>query len=302
VADGTSAASGLASDMLRPGVVLADTYEVRSCLGRGGMGQVFEAHDRALNRRVALKVAWPDIDPASLISEARALAAIRHPGLVAVYGLARHADMTFIVMERIYGESLATLVEQAGISGQRVPVDETLHILVSVAETLAAVHLAGIAHRDVKPANVLLPPGGRVVLADFGIFLPEYDPSHATVAGSPHYMAPETIMSGPRRGDLFLVDVYSLGVVAFELLTGDVPYTADNAVAVLQKHVLEPIPDVRAGRADIPPELATLVTEMMAKDPAQRPPSMEWIANQLQAIRRRPARARARALLGPQSY
>ncbi|HEY8040746.1 MAG TPA: response regulator, partial [Polyangiaceae bacterium] len=144
------------------------------------------------------------------------------------------------------------------------------------------VHHAGMAHCDVKPANVMLAPAGRIVLTDFGIFRPESEIRHDGVAfGSPHYMAPETAACTVQPGELFLVDVYALGVVAYELLTTAVPYDHRSAMAVMGMHLTEPIPDPRALRPDTPPRLAALVKAMLAKDPKNRPQSTDEVAWQL---------------------
>src|SRR5438874_2157269 len=142
------------------GEIVGELYEVRELLGMGAMGQVYEAHDRQLNRRVALKVVVPGADASSLRREGQALAAIRHPSVVTVYSMGVHRGIEFLVMERVFGISLDETLEQRRRRGERFAVAEAIDIVVRVAEGLAAVHAAGLSHRDVKPANVMIAPGG----------------------------------------------------------------------------------------------------------------------------------------------
>jgi len=191
-----------ASALLRVGTILNDTFEIRALLGEGGMGQVYEAHDLALNRRVAVKVAWPHI-MTSIRDEARALAALRDPCTVAVYAMGKHGALEYVVMELIHGISLATRLEAHYAAGTRMDTIEAIAILARVADGLAAVHRAGIAHRDIKPGNIMLAPGDRVVLMDFGIFQPVYETGgRRALSGSPAYMAPELFTDTVAPGEL----------------------------------------------------------------------------------------------------
>lgn len=250
------------------------------------MGQVFEAHDTSLDRRVAIKAAWPHIPGPGLRNEARALAAFRHPSLVTVYGLGVHRSIDYIIMERIYGVSLQTLVFQKKNQRQRFEVDEVRRILLALAEGLAVVHRAGIAHRDVKPGNVMLTPDQRVVLMDFGLFLPEFEMAQQSfIAGSPPYMAPEALTNTLSPGSGPAVDLFALGVTAWELLTLELPREADD-VEALYEMLKTPLPDIRTRRPDVPEPLARLVAELCAFDPADRPPSAEHVAWSLRRIER----------------
>jgi serine/threonine protein kinase len=262
------------------------TYEIRQCLGVGGMGEVYEAHDHALGRVVAIKTVLPGVDPAFLRKEAQALGACRHPGVVTVHALITDGDVEFLVMERVYGVSLSQLVDQRNRSGSPLTIPELLDLLIGLTEAVAAVHQAGIAHRDLKPDNVLVAPGGRVVLIDFGIFTPEFaDTPKGQVTGTPDYMAPEVIRSSVRPGEGHLVDLYALGVIAFELVAGKLPFHGNSAMEVLLRHVTEEPPDLRELRADTPPALAELVAEMMRKSGEHRPESVEPLLWKLRAIR-----------------
>jgi serine/threonine-protein kinase len=277
--------------LFHPGDVLDDTYEVRGKIGQGGMGEVYEAYDRALCRRVAIKAAVPGIMPGSIRKEARALAALRDPGIVAVHGVGEHAGVSYVVMECVPGKTLEAHLAAHRVEGTRLAFDEIRDILVGIAGALSVVHRAGMAHCDVKPANVMLAPRNRVVLTDFGIFQAEIDVTNGVArAGSPNYMAPEAIAATVDPGDLYLVDVYALGIVAFELLTGVVPYDHREALRVCWMHVSAPVPNPQALRPDTPPRLVRLVRDMLAKDPNSRPQSMEEVAWQLRHLQAEPPR------------
>jgi serine/threonine-protein kinase len=263
------------------GDLVGGVYEIRSLLGAGANGEVYEAFDRGLHRRVAIKASWPEPLLRDLLKkEAQALAAIRHPSLVTVHALGTHADVDYFVMELVPGVTLEAHVERRKASGEPLGVDEALDIVVAIAEGLAAVHRAGIAHRDVKPSNVMLAPGNRVLLTDFGLVVPEYRASNPEFSGTPEYMAPEAIRGEVAQGAGHLVDVYALGVLAFELLSGRLPYEG-TFVQILQAHMDAPVPELPG----VAPKLAELVREMMAKAPDARPQQLEGVAWRLRTLR-----------------
>ena len=265
---------------------MAQNYEVRGLLGAGGMGQVFEALDHQLDRRVAIKVASAGPAVALLRQEARALAAFRHPSLVTVHTLGQHRGLDFLVMERIYGLSLGRHLTTRHQSGMAPEVDETVEVITAIAEGLAVVHRAGLAHRDVKPDNVMLTPDHRIVLMDFGLVLPEYHVASQTrIAGSPPYMAPEALDNTVQPGAGRLLDLYALGVVAFEMLTNTLPVEGENVAQLYDHHHTQAVPNVRERRMGIPQKLADLITELLSKDPNDRPQSAEAVAWRLRAMR-----------------
>ncbi len=275
------------------GELVADTYEIVRVLGVGGMGTVYEAHDRALNRRVALKVPQSENPALSLRKEAQALAAIRHPSMVTVHAIQKHRGVEFLVMELIRGVTLHEHIRKHARAAKQLTVREVLDLVIGISEGLAAVHASGISHRDVKPANIMLAPGDRVVLMDFGLFTPEFERLE-TVAGSPEYMAPEIYAATVDPGAGHLVDLYALGVIAYELLAGHPPYRGVNALDTLGMHVRSPIPDISTERRDVPAELAALIVEMLAKAPGDRPPGVEDVLGRLRSLRARQERQRAR--------
>jgi serine/threonine-protein kinase len=268
----------------RKGQWVADGYEILGVLGVGGMNVVYEAYDRALFRRVAIKVPLFPAYEAALAREAQALAAIRSSAFPSVYHVTRHDDVQLVVMERLYGDTLESRLDELRTSRRTMPLGEAVQTLIAIADALSAAHRAGVAHRDLKPANVML-VGERVVLVDLGLFVPEVlvSPDNE-VAGSAQYIAPEVLLRDVAKGEGPYVDLYALGVLAYELLTGVTPFMADSTERVLANHVCAPIPDVRALRDDVPVELAVLVTELLAKSPTDRPPSAESVLWQLRAL------------------
>ena len=251
------------------------------------MGEVYEAVDGTLGRRVAIKVAHPDIDPDYLLREGRALAAIRHSGVVTVHAMGHHHGMAFLVLEHIQGLSLDRMIEDRSSRGDRFPVLEAIDLLLSIADALAVVHQAGLAHRDVKPANVMLAPGGRVVLMDFGLVVPHANRiGNRIVAGSLPYMAPEALTGNVGDGAASLVDVYAMGILAHELLTGSAPFHGKQPFEVYQAKLDNPRPLVSAKRPDVPEGLVDLIARMIATDPDDRPTGAEEVLWELRALRR----------------
>lgn len=268
--------------LFRVGDVLADAYEIRAVLGAGGMGQVFDAHDRGLARRVAIKANYPDVaDQFPVRTEARALAAIKHPGVVGVYALGRHGDIDFMVMEHVSGVTLAQQLERVEKAG--FPVAERLGILVAVADGLAAVHRAGISHGDIKPENILLAASGRVVLTDLGLVRAAYEPGAQQVAGTPEYMAPEIIAANRfSPAGRHLADIYAFGVLAFRVLAGKHPFEATNGMQMLMRHLETAPPNLQ--ELGFSRRIADLVEKMMAKDPHDRP-AMDAVLWQLRVAK-----------------
>jgi len=279
-------------DLLTVGEVLEGKYEIKKLIGSGGMGQVYEARDLGLNRLVAIKMAWPHIGPEPLRREAQVLAAFRDPGLVTAHALGNHRGRDFIVMERLSGASLAAeLVRRSG-RGESMALDEALRLLLSIAGTLSLIHASGLAHSDLKPANIMIVPGGRVVLLDFGIVrIEQLRNNERLVSGSPHYMAPETIRAIVRPGEAHLVDVYALGVIAFVLLTGRPPFDHSDPVELMMHHLERVPPRPSAFRADVPVRLERLVLSMLAKSPEERPHSVEEVLIELRSMQARLAAA-----------
>ena len=267
------------------GELLDGVYEIMQLLGRGGMGQVFEAHDHLLNRRVAIKAAWPNPLSPPLRNEARALAAFQHPSLVSVHTLGEHRGLDYLVMERVYGVSLTQHAMTRWGGGQTFTPAEVVQIVLPAAEGLSVVHRAGLVHRDIKPDNIMLTPVHRVVLMDFGLVLPEFDVNgQQRVAGSPPYMAPEALLNTAEPGSGHLVDIFGLGVVSYELLTGTRPYEGTTIREVIAAHERgQPLPLAEA-RPDCPLDLCQVIHEMLSPNPQIRVQSAEAAAWQMRAL------------------
>jgi serine/threonine-protein kinase len=266
---------------LLPGATFGP-YRILAPLGRGGMAAVYRAHDPALDRDVALKVLPAEFlhDPAfaeRFRHEARVAARLEHPHVVPIHGYGIEDGRPWMAMRLLGGGSLADRVKRGAL-----PPAEAAAVLQDVAGALDYAHARGVVHRDVKPANVLLDEAGRAYLADFGIArMLEGSPivtATGLIQGSPSYMAPEQAMGA--KVDR-LADVYALGVMSFECLTGRVPYTGTTPVAILMKHVQEPVPQPPA--SELAPPLAAVVRRALAKAPADRWPSAGALADALAA-------------------
>ncbi len=249
------------------------------------MSTVFRAHDRQLERRVAIKILHEHYasDPEYLERfrrEARAVAKLSHPNIVTVIDRGDDGGRQYIVFEHVEGENLKELVVRSG----RLPVRRALELALDVAGGLAFAHDHGLVHRDVKPQNVLLSSEGEVKVTDFGIarslHVEHGVTQTGTVLGTGEYLAPEQA-SGKQVSPA--TDVYSLGVVLWELLAGDVPFVGENFVAVALRHVNEPPPSLRERRQDVTPRLEAAVNRALAKDPGRRFPSMAAFAKELRA-------------------
>jgi eukaryotic-like serine/threonine-protein kinase len=291
---------------LSPGVVLGDRYRILAKLGEGGMGQVYEAEHVTLPRRVAVKVLRPERgDPESLArfrQEARATARIGHPGIVEVVDSDVLPDGTlFLAMERLTGVSLEDWLCEAG------RLFDGIAWLASVADALQAAHEAGIVHRDIKPANVFLhemPRGVVPKLLDFGIAkvttadATQIATAAGTLLGTPYYLAPERALGRPPEASS---DLYSLGVILYEMLTGSVPFVDDTFMGVLAQHIRTPPLDPRqaAPERDLPPRTCALAMRLLQKDPGRRPADAADVARALGELLELEGGALRRVVTGP---
>jgi eukaryotic-like serine/threonine-protein kinase len=263
---------------------IAGRYEIKHVLGTGGMSSVYCAFDTLLERNVALKVLHDQYGGDEeyverFRREARSVAQLSHPNIVTVIDRGEEDGKQFIVFEIIEGENLKELVERGG----PLPVRRALELGLEVGRALAFAHGQGLVHRDVKPQNVLLNDEGRAKVTDFGIarVLDAVGQTETgTVLGTSHYIAPEQA-----RGEQIdaQTDIYSFGVVLYELLTGELPYPGDNFLTVAMKHVNDPSPSVLDRRPDTPLRLASLIERCMAKLPVDRPASMDEVVRELEA-------------------
>ncbi|HEX8725090.1 MAG TPA: serine/threonine-protein kinase [Gemmatimonadaceae bacterium] len=257
---------------------LSAHYELDAEIGRGGMGVVYRARDRRLKRTVAIKVLPPELAFRSEIKtrflrEAETAAQLSHPNIVPIYTVDESQGLVFFEMAYVRGDNLAKRLHERGV----LPVDEVRRILRDVADALAYAHERGVVHRDIKPDNILLDAeNGRPMVTDFGIARAVSDGDSRLTAtgmaiGTPAYMSPEQA-AGERVID-GRSDLYALGVVAYQMLAGEPPFSAASTPAMLVKHISEaPVP-IMQRRADVPPDLAQAVMIMLEKDPANRFPS-----------------------------
>jgi serine/threonine-protein kinase len=266
------------------GDLIAGRYELVELIGRGGMSSVWRAHDRLLDRAVAIKVLHEQFTRDEeyverFRREARSVAQLSHPNIVTVIDRGEEDGRQYIVFEYVEGENLKQVIERSG----PLPVRDALLLALQMARALGFAHDRGLIHRDVKPQNVLMNEDGQAKMTDFGIARSvdvEGVTITGTVLGTSEYIAPEQARG--QRVDA-LTDVYSLGVVLYELLTGGVPFQGENFVAVALRHVNEPAPDVLERRPDCPPRLGMAIERAMAKRPDDRFQSMEELVVELGA-------------------
>ncbi len=257
------------------GTVLSGRYRLESKLGSGGMSTVYLALDETLQRRVAIKVLHREMhdQPDQLERfrrESRAVAQLAHPNVVAVIDAGDDAGHPYIVFEYVEGETLKERIDRFG----RLPLDEAAAYSIEIGRGLQAAHLAHMVHRDVKPQNILIDAEGRAKVTDFGIALSmQADGLTKTgrVLGTTDYVSPEQAMG--REVDA-RSDIYSLGILLFEMLIGDVPFKAETLVGVAMKHVNDPMPDVQKRRPGVSAALASVVERATQKEPKKRYPDM----------------------------
>lgn len=266
--------------------LLNGRYELGDVVGAGGMGAVHRATDTRLGRTVAVKALRggalaDDIARARMRGEARLASTVHHPGVAQIYDYddcsSTHGGMAFIVMEFIEGQSLAQLLREHG----RLPVAQVMSVVRQVADALSAAHAAGVVHRDLKPANIMITAAGRAVLVDFGIASSAgSEPLTETGAliGTADYLSPEQASGRPATPRS---DIYSLGVVAFQCLTGTSPFRRDHHVATALAHLQDDLP---ALDASLPLDAQGLVRHMTQKNPADRPANAEDVARRAQLV------------------
>jgi protein kinase-like protein len=273
---GPSLTGGPSSQFAALRRVTLGEYDIRGELGQGGMATVYLAHDIALDRKVAIKVMSAALfSMAGMVErfkrEARTAASLSHPNIIPIYAVKESPDLVYFVMKFIAGRSLESVLRAAG----PLPLPLIRAVLYQVGEALSYAHQHSVVHRDIKPANIMLDSGGWVVVTDFGIA----KVSEATgltmtgaTIGTPSYMSPEQCEA--KRALTGASDQYSLGIVAYEMLTGRVPFAAETTVGLLYAQVHEPPPPVTELRPDCPPDTAEGLMRMLAKAPGERWPDV----------------------------
>jgi hypothetical protein len=267
------------------GTKLSGRYRIEDEIGSGGMSTVYSAFDETLERQVALKIMHSDIssDPAALERfrrEARTVAKLSHPHVVMVIDAGEDQGHPYIVFENVRGETLKERVRREGA----LPIAEAVAYAIEIGRALGAAHERGLVHRDVKPQNVLIDEEGRAKVTDFGIALglePEGLTAAGRVVGTTDYVSPEQAMGREVTGQS---DVYSLGIVLFEMLTGAVPFEGESGVNVAMKHVQEGIPDVQRRRPGVSAALAGVLERATAKELPNRYQSMADFVHALEEV------------------
>ncbi|MEV5985736.1 serine/threonine-protein kinase [Streptomyces sp. NPDC052051] len=263
------------------GRLIADRYALSTLIGQGGMGQVWTGYDQRLDRRVAVKLLRPDKVAGQeadelrrrFVRECRVTAQVDHPGLVTVHDAGSAGEELYLVMQYVDGADLADHLAEH----DPYPWPWAVAVAAQLCAALSAVHAVPIVHRDLKPRNVMVRPDGTVTVLDLGVAsVMDTDTTRLTHTGSPigspAYMAPEQAMGGAVGP---YTDLYALGVLLHELLTGQVPFTGTTALGVLHSHLYDPPTPVRRPRPEVPEALEALVLRLLAKDPQHRPASAQ---------------------------
>lgn len=284
---------------LTQGSLVGGRYEILSPLGRGGMGAVYRAHDRVLDETVALKVLRGDVASGPEMqrrfrSEIKLARRVAHPSVCRIYEYGEDGPRQYISMELVEGTNLKEVLKARGA----LPAEEAYEVAAQVADGLEAIHRVGIVHRDLKTLNVMIDAHGAAKVMDFGIAKRVAGegtpaPSGSYVVGSPEYMSPEQARGQPVD---FRSDLYSLGIIVFELFSGRVPFRGDTPVATLLMHLETPPPLDGPAAAAIPVSLRPVLRKALAKDPADRYASAREMADALRAACGAPPGARAAAL------
>jgi serine/threonine-protein kinase len=272
---------------IAPGTLIGGSYRLMGEIGRGAMGVVLLALDERLQRRVAIKFIRSDVvEPgfyARFTQEARAMARVNHPNVLCIYAFGEHEGTPYFVSELVEGVTL-----EAWLAARRSPpeLETALRILDEVCKGVAAIHAAGTVHRDLKPSNILVDADLRTRVADFGVST-RYAGNAAVafeMAGTPAYMAPEVAMAEGKPGKPSpLSDIYSLGCIAFELLVGQRPFQARGEFSWIVQHATQPVPVPSQLRHDLPRSFDRVLTHALAKEPAERTPSVEELRRGLLA-------------------
>jgi tRNA A-37 threonylcarbamoyl transferase component Bud32 len=249
-------------------------YELLALIGKGGMARVYKSIQLDLERYVAVKLLHPSVAAdeefqTRFRGEAKAAASLRHPHIVQIFDFGHQDEFYYMVMELIDGPTLRDELQRFKALDETLPFGEVQRVVGEVSEALDYAHDRRIIHRDVKPANILLTPEGQVVLSDFGLAYIIESPRQTITGfvGTPEYMSPEQSQGLSVDGR---TDVYSLGVVIYEMLTGRVPFTAETPMAVVMKHISEPLPPPRSVNPDIPENVEHVLLKAMSKDPRGR--------------------------------
>jgi serine/threonine protein kinase len=250
-------------------------YEIIERVGRGGMAEVYKGYHPKLDRHVAIKVlhgflAEGEDFLARFEREAKAVASLRHENIVQIHDFDVQDDNYYMVMEFVDGDTLTDKLKKLSKTKSKMPLDEVLSVIKQVAKALAYAHKRKIIHRDLKPSNILIDKDGQTFLTDFGIAkiasTTQFTSTGALI-GTPAYMSPEQCKGTELT---HVSDLYSLGIILYEMLTGDVPFESETPLSVLQKHITEPVPSLYEHRLDLPSSFEKIISTALAKEPEDR--------------------------------
>ena len=267
------------------GITLNDRYEILEKIGTGGMALVYKAHDNVLDRDVAIKALRENFDHESavvsnFIKEARSSASLVHPNVVSVYDVCEYDGLNYMVMELVNGKTLKEYIKK----NQHLPWQESCNYAIQIGQGIQAAHERNIIHRDIKPQNIIMDSSGTLKVTDFGIAKAmESDKAIAggTAMGSVHYISPEQARGGYTD---FRSDIYSLGIVLYEMLAGRVPFDGDNPVSVALMHIEEEPINVKCVNMDVPSDLAYVTMKAINRDPDKRYQNMQDFIDDLRAV------------------
>jgi serine/threonine protein kinase len=265
-----------------------DNFLIQQALGRGGMARVYKGVDTHLKRPVAIKVVEERLRASATYAqrferEAQAVANLKHPNIVTVFHFGRHENLYYLVMEYIDGADLDAIIRNYESNGELMPHADVIRILEAVGGALDYAHAQGVIHRDIKPSNIMLERSGRPVLADFGLALRVSEGTVGETFGSPHYISPEQARNSANA--VPQSDLYSLGVIAYELLAGAVPFDDPNPTTLAMQHIMAAVPAPRAFNRDLSEQIEQVLFKALAKTPEERYPTAAALVTALgQAI------------------
>ena len=272
------------------GRAIGGRYQIESLLGQGGMSAVYRAQDPNLRRAVAIKLIHGHLstDPEFVRrfeQEAAAVAQLRHPNIIQVFDFNHDGEVYYMVLEYLAGETLQSRLKALHAAGERLGLAQAVAIMATIADAVEYAHRRGMIHRDLKPANVMLDPQGQPILMDFGVAKIVGGQQHTAtgaIVGTVAYMSPEQIR-GLKVDER--ADIYSLGIMLFEMTAGRPPFEGDSAMTVMFKHVNEPPPDIHQFNAGVPDELKAVISKALAKEPGERFQTAAEFAQELRTLR-----------------